>query len=162
LFAFQSNKKGFGAALINKLQFLQILKFYLFREEEFTVFVELCVNGMISFVFPSNTRGPRPALWPFLAYISDFQPLYYYFQMRLTKHKVPKFLKTHGNTIGTFAGVLAGIALGVNFINIKCTNFSYARWFRQLFSSYIYIAETTFVRKIRTFNVDEIDGRFHT
>ncbi len=48
---------------------------------------------------------------------------------------------------------------GVNFINIKRTNFSYARWFRQLFSSYMYVAETTFVRKIRTFNVDEIDGR---
>ncbi len=48
---------------------------------------------------------------------------------------------------------------GVNFINIKCMNFSYARWFWQLFSSYMYIAEMTFIRKICTFNVDEIDGR---
>ena len=32
--------------------------------------------------------------------------------MKFTKRKVPQFLKTHGNTIGTFAGVLAGIALG--------------------------------------------------
>ncbi len=35
--------------------------------------------------------------------------------------------------------------------------FLYERWFRQLFSSYMYVAETTFVRKICTFNVDESD-----
>ena len=46
---------------------------------------------------------------------------------------------------------------GVNFINIKCANFSYEHWFWQLFSSYMNVAETTFVRKICSFNVDEID-----
>jgi hypothetical protein len=53
------------------------------------------------------------------------------------------------------------IVSGVNFINIKRTNFSYAHWFRQLFSSYMYVAETTFVRKICMFNIDEIDGWRH-
>ncbi len=45
----------------------------------------------------------------------------------------------------------------VNFINVKRANFSYKRWFWQLFSSYMYVAETTFVRKKRAKNVDEID-----
>ncbi len=50
---------------------------------------------------------------------------------------------------------------GVNFINIKCANFLYKCQFSSFFSSYVYVkkaAETTFVRKIRTYNVDEIDG----
>jgi len=37
---------------------------------------------------------------------------------------------------------------GVNFINVKRANFSYKCWFQQLFSSYMYVAKTTFVRKI--------------
>ncbi len=48
---------------------------------------------------------------------------------------------------------------GVNFINIFCTNM-----FWQLLSSYMYVAKaakTTFVRKICTFNIDEIDNRCH-
>jgi len=49
----------------------------------------------------------------------------------------------------------------VNFINVKRANFSYERWFWQLFSTYMYVAETTFVRNIRTFNVDEI-ATFYT
>jgi len=48
---------------------------------------------------------------------------------------------------------------GVNFINIKHANFSYEGSFWLLFSSYMYIKKTTFVRKISTFNFDEIDGR---
>jgi len=51
----------------------------------------------------------------------------------------------------------------VNFTNVKWTNFLYECWYWQLFSSYMYVAEMTFVQKIRTFNVDEIDTRawFH-
>ncbi len=48
----------------------------------------------------------------------------------------------------------------VNFINIKCANFLYKLHFGSSFSIYMYIvkaAETTFVRKICTFNIDEID-----
>jgi len=40
--------------------------------------------------------------------------------------------------------------------------FLYKRRFGSFFSSYVYVekaAKTTFVRKICTFNVDEIDGR---
>jgi len=51
---------------------------------------------------------------------------------------------------------------GVNFINVKRTNFSYKR----CFSSFYYVhvtrkktAKMTFVRKIRAFNIDEIDYR---
>jgi len=51
--------------------------------------------------------------------------------------------------------------LAVNFINILRTNFSYIR---RLFGSFFlrtYVrkkaAKKTFVRKIRTYNVDEID-----
>ncbi len=49
---------------------------------------------------------------------------------------------------------------GVNFINVKHANFLYERYFDSFFSSNMYIvkaAETTFVQKICTFNVDEID-----
>jgi hypothetical protein len=47
---------------------------------------------------------------------------------------------------------------GVNFINIIGTNFSYER----RFSSYFLALSKKFVRKTRTYNVDEIDGRaFH-
>jgi len=48
---------------------------------------------------------------------------------------------------------------GVNFINAICMNFLYKCCFGSFFSSYVYVekaAETTF--KIRTYNVDEIDG----
>ncbi len=51
---------------------------------------------------------------------------------------------------------------GVNFINVKRMNFLYKCHFGSFFSSYLYVkkaAEMTFVRKIRTYNVDEIDGR---
>jgi len=49
---------------------------------------------------------------------------------------------------------------GVNFINILRTNFSYERCFGRIF--YIHVtrkkaAEVTFVRKICTYDVDEID-----
>jgi len=37
----------------------------------------------------------------------------------------------------------------VNFINNLRTNFSYEMSFRQLFSRYMYVKKTTFVRKIR-------------
>jgi len=52
--------------------------------------------------------------------------------------------------------------VGVNFINVKCTNFSYKRCFGSFY--YVHVtrknpAETMFVRKICAFNVDEIDGR---
>ncbi len=46
----------------------------------------------------------------------------------------------------------------VNFINIKCANFLSETSFWQLFSSYMYVKKMTFVRKIRTFNVEQIDG----
>jgi len=39
----------------------------------------------------------------------------------------------------------------VNFINNLRTNLSYETSFRQLFSRYMYVKKTTFVRKIRTF-----------
>jgi len=48
----------------------------------------------------------------------------------------------------------------VNFINVKRAKFLYERHFGSFFSSYMYVvkaAETTFVQKIRTCNVDEID-----
>jgi len=51
---------------------------------------------------------------------------------------------------------------GVNFINVKCTNFLYECHFGSFFSSYMYVvkaAKMTFVRVICTFNVDEIDTR---
>jgi len=48
----------------------------------------------------------------------------------------------------------------VNFINVNRTIFLYEHWFQQLFSSYMYVAKTTFVRKILTFNIDEIDTWF--
>jgi len=44
---------------------------------------------------------------------------------------------------------------GVNFINVLHTNFSYQRRFGSLKSGF----ELTFVQKMRTKNVDEIDGR---
>ncbi len=50
---------------------------------------------------------------------------------------------------------------GVNFINIFCARFLYKTLFRQLFSSYykyVKCFEMMFVQKIRSFNVDEIDG----
>jgi len=54
------------------------------------------------------------------------------------------------------------ICSGVNFINVKCTIFLY----EHRFSSFYYVhvtrkkvVKTTFERKIRTFNIDEIDGR---
>ena len=55
--------------------------------------------------------------------------------------------------------VLPGI--GVNFMNVKRANFTHECHFGSFFSSYLYVkkaAEMTFVRKIRTYNVDEIDG----
>ncbi len=54
-------------------------------------------------------------------------------------------------------------AHGVNFINLKRTNFSYETSFRQLFSSDMYVKKLTFVQKICTFNVGEIDTccQFH-
>jgi len=51
---------------------------------------------------------------------------------------------------------------GVNFINVIRKNFLYECHFGSFFSSYVYIenaAETTFVQKICTYNVDEIDSR---
>jgi len=63
--------------------------------------------------------------------------------------------------------VLVKSTPGVNFINILRENFSYKHCFGSFslvtckyFSSYMYVekaAETTFVRKISTENVDEID-----
>ncbi len=55
---------------------------------------------------------------------------------------------------------LAKVCPVVNFINIIHTNFSYERHFGSFF--YIHVtrkkaAETTFIQKIRTFIVDEID-----
>ncbi len=47
----------------------------------------------------------------------------------------------------------------VNFINIKRTNFSYERMFWQLLLHTCKAAKMTFVRKTRTFYVDEIDTR---
>jgi hypothetical protein len=49
---------------------------------------------------------------------------------------------------------------GVIFINVKRANFSYKRFVSAAFfllHVHKKTAETTFVRKIRTFNVDEID-----
>jgi hypothetical protein len=56
------------------------------------------------------------------------------------------------------------LRLGVNFINVKRTNFSYERRFGSFYFYYVYVtrkkaAETMFVRKICAFNVDEIDDR---
>ncbi len=56
--------------------------------------------------------------------------------------------------------MLMKLTPAVNFINVECENFLYERWFWQLFSSYMYVvkaAKMTFVRKICTFNVDEIN-----
>jgi len=46
----------------------------------------------------------------------------------------------------------------VNFINVKRAKFSYEHHFGSFFSSYMYVvkaAETMFIRKIFTFNIDE-------
>jgi hypothetical protein len=48
------------------------------------------------------------------------------------------------------------LSLGVNFINVISTNFVYECCFGSFLEK---AAETMFVRKIRTYNVDEIDGR---
>ncbi len=45
----------------------------------------------------------------------------------------------------------------VNLINVKRANFLNEHWFWQIFSSYTYAAEMTFVRKICASNIDEID-----
>jgi len=54
--------------------------------------------------------------------------------------------------------MLMKLSPGVNFINIKCANFLNETLFRQLFSSYMYVKKRRSYKKIRTFNVDEIDG----
>jgi len=49
-----------------------------------------------------------------------------------------------------------------NFANVKLANFTYKCHFGSFFSSYVYVKKAvkmTFLRKIRTYNVDEIDGR---
>jgi len=46
---------------------------------------------------------------------------------------------------------------GVNFINILRERFLYEHCFGSIFQLHVH-RKTTFVRKIRTFNVDEIDG----
>jgi len=49
----------------------------------------------------------------------------------------------------------------VNFINFIRARFSYERCFGSFFSSYVYVekaAGTTFVRKMRVYKFDEIDG----
>jgi len=50
---------------------------------------------------------------------------------------------------------------GVNFINVICANFLYERCFGSFFlvtcTYLLKAAETTFVRKICAYNVDEID-----
>ncbi len=63
-------------------------------------------------------------------------------------------------------GEVLSIHAGVNFINVLRKHFSYERHFGSFFSSYMYVvkaAKTMFVRKICTFNIDEIDYRrqFH-
>jgi len=50
---------------------------------------------------------------------------------------------------------------GLNFINIKCTNFLYETSFRQLFSSDMYVEKRRSYKKFVRFNVDEIDYRLH-
>jgi hypothetical protein len=55
------------------------------------------------------------------------------------------------------------VPVAVNFINVKHTKFLYKHCFGSFY--YVYVTtkkatEMTFVRKIRTFNVDEIDTRF--
>jgi hypothetical protein len=54
--------------------------------------------------------------------------------------------------------VIPRFPLGVNFINILRTNFSYERRFGSLESGF----ERTFVQKMRAKNVDEIDSRFRS
>jgi len=52
--------------------------------------------------------------------------------------------------------------VGVNFINILRTNFSYKRRFGSFYNLHVTrkkAAEMTFVQKICVFNVDEIDTR---
>jgi hypothetical protein len=52
---------------------------------------------------------------------------------------------------------------GVNFINVKRTNFLYERRFDSFFYLHVTVkkaAEVMFIRKTRGFNVDEIDGWF--
>jgi hypothetical protein len=48
---------------------------------------------------------------------------------------------------------------GVNFINVLRTNFSYKRRFGNVRVTRKKLPKPTFVRKIRAFNVDEIDCR---
>ncbi len=47
---------------------------------------------------------------------------------------------------------------GVNFINVKCTNFSYERPFLAAFSRYVSALAPKFCTKNACVNVDEIDG----
>ncbi len=67
-------------------------------------------------------------------------------------------------TIGTFfiSDKKKTITLGVNFINVKRTNFSHKPHFRNVHVTRKKLPKPAFVRKIRTFNVDEIDGRTST
>jgi len=65
---------------------------------------------------------------------------------------------TTGNTITTFG---AAPKPGVNFINVIHTIFLYECCFGSFISSYVYVkkaVEMLFIRKICTYNVDEIDG----
>ncbi len=58
--------------------------------------------------------------------------------------------------------MLKKLTPGVNFINVIYTNFAYECCLDSFFSSYVYVekaAETMFVQKICSYNVDEIDGR---
>jgi len=55
-----------------------------------------------------------------------------------------------------------GLEPGVNFINVKPMNFSYKCRFGNVHVTRKKLPKPTFVRKIRVFNVDEIDTRLGT
>ena len=60
--------------------------------------------------------------------------------------------------IGAKAAHKMKLSISVNFNNIKRTNFSYEHCFGNIHVTRKKLPKPTCVRKIRTFNVDEIDG----
>jgi len=52
------------------------------------------------------------------------------------------------------------LTTGVNFINIKCANFSYKTFFGQLFSSYMYIKKRRLYKKFAHLTLMKLTAGF--
>jgi hypothetical protein len=84
---------------------------------------------------------------------TSFRQLFYLHTSYILRKKLPKWrlCKKCADIM------LMKLTVGVNFINVLCTNFSYKRRFGSLEFGF----EQTFVQKMCAKNVDEIDGRNH-